>query len=99
MEIKQALKIILGSCFILMFFSLCSLVMAENGRTFTPKELAKYNGQNGAPAYVAVNGIVYNLTTVPEWANGRHFCEGALAGKILLFSGTLPRHPIEILRF
>jgi predicted heme/steroid binding protein len=40
-------------------------------KTFTLTELAKYNGANGQPAYVAVDGNVYNLTAV--FANGKHF--------------------------
>jgi len=39
-------------------------------KTFTLSELAQYNGQNGQPAYVAVNGVVYNLSTI--FAGGQH---------------------------
>ena len=31
-------------------------------RTFTAEELAKYNGQNGQPAYVAIDGTVYDVS-------------------------------------
>jgi predicted heme/steroid binding protein len=37
----------------------------------TRAELATYNGQNGNPAYVAVNGIIFDVTTV--FINGKHF--------------------------
>ncbi|MGE5557083.1 MAG: cytochrome b5 domain-containing protein [Bacillota bacterium] len=40
-------------------------------QVFTRVELALYNGQNGKPAYVAVNGTVYDVTTV--FIQGRHF--------------------------
>lgn len=33
-------------------------------KTFTTSELAQYNGKNGNPAYVAVDGVVYDLTTL-----------------------------------
>jgi predicted heme/steroid binding protein/YHS domain-containing protein len=32
-------------------------------RTFTAEELKKYNGKDGMPAYAAVDGIVYDLTS------------------------------------
>ncbi|OJV66915.1 MAG: cytochrome B5 [Clostridiales bacterium 38-18] len=34
--------------------------------------MAQYNGQNGNPAYVAVDGIIYDVTNVKEWRNGQH---------------------------
>lgn len=40
-------------------------------KVFTISELAKYNGQNGMPAYVAVDGVVYELSTV--FINGGHY--------------------------
>ena len=42
-------------------------------RTFTAEELAKYDGKNGNPAYVAVNGTVYDVSSVPEWQGGNHW--------------------------
>lgn len=40
--------------------------------TFTRDELAKYNGQNGNPAYVAIGGTVYDVSNSPAWQNGQH---------------------------
>ena len=31
-------------------------------KTFTLAQLAQYDGQNGQPAYVAVDGVVYDVT-------------------------------------
>ena len=42
-----------------------------NFKTFTLTELAKYNGQNGMPAYVAVDNSVYDLSTI--FQAGTHF--------------------------
>lgn len=42
-------------------------------KVFNAEELAKYNGQNGNRAYVAVDGKVYDVTDVPQWKNGTHF--------------------------
>ncbi|WP_290068715.1 cytochrome b5 domain-containing protein, partial [Lactobacillus intestinalis] len=39
---------------------------------FTLEELKKYNGKNGNPAYIAVNGKVYDVTNNPHWKNGEH---------------------------
>ena len=41
-------------------------------QTFTRDELRKYNGQNGAAAYIAIDGIVYDVTHSPAWKNGIH---------------------------
>ncbi|MDF2590085.1 MAG: steroid-binding protein [Anaerocolumna sp.] len=51
-------------------------------REITPDELATFNGKNGMPIYVAVNGIVYDVTTAPAWFGGMHFA-GLTAGKDL----------------
>lgn len=48
-------------------------------RTFTIGELATFDGKNGKPAYVAVNGIVYDVTNNRAWAAATHF--GLTAGK------------------
>lgn len=50
-------------------------------KIFTLTELSKYNGQNGNPAYIAVDGIVYDVSNVREWRNGTH--NGFDAGKDL----------------
>jgi len=39
----------------------------------TPDELSQYDGKDGKPAYVAVNGIVYNVSEYPVWSDGSHF--------------------------
>jgi predicted heme/steroid binding protein len=47
----------------------------EPNRQFTLEELAKYDGKNGRPAYVAINGKVYDVTDSPTWIEGNHFGE------------------------
>lgn len=40
---------------------------------FTLEELAQYNGRQGRPAYVAVNGIVYDVSGHSTWGRGFHY--------------------------
>lgn len=47
-------------------------------RVFTEAELSRYNGKDGNPAYVAVNGIVYDVTNNAAWGGATHF--GLVAG-------------------
>ena len=46
---------------------------------FTISELSKYDGTSGNLAYIAVNGIIYDVTNNPAWAAATHF--GLKAGK------------------
>ena len=48
---------------------------------FTKESLAKYDGKNGNPAYVAIKGGVYDVTGNPHWTDGEH--HGNLAGRDL----------------
>ncbi len=50
-------------------------------RMFTVEELSQYDGSNGKPAYVAVNGIVYDVSLEATWGGGTHF--SLYAGKDL----------------
>lgn len=50
-------------------------------KTFTKAELAKYNGVDGAPKYVAIDHTVYDLTNVPAWSGDNH--HGNVAGQDL----------------
>lgn len=50
-------------------------------KQFTKEELSQYDGSNGKPAYVAVNGIVYDVSLEATWGGGTHF--SMYAGKDL----------------
>lgn len=58
---------------------------SENGvrqvKELTLEELSKYDGANGAPAYIAIDGIVYDVSLSPVWAGGTHY--GLYAGRDL----------------
>ncbi len=53
----------------------------SEGLTLTVEDLAQYNGKDGNPAYVAVDGVIYDVTDVPQWNKGSH--NGQLAGNDL----------------
>ncbi len=45
----------------------------------TIEELAEFDGKDGNKAYIAVDGIIYDVTDNPAWANGEH--NGVMAGQ------------------
>ncbi|MGQ0603966.1 MAG: cytochrome b5 domain-containing protein [Anaerolineales bacterium] len=44
--------------------------MAE--RTFSERELQRYNGESGQRAYIAYDGVVYDVSDCPKWRTGLH---------------------------
>lgn len=42
------------------------------GQVYTLEDLSEYDGQDGNPAYVAVDGVVYDVTDNEAWENGEH---------------------------
>ncbi|MGI6712412.1 MAG: cytochrome b5 domain-containing protein [Bacillota bacterium] len=48
---------------------------------FTIDQLAQLDGKSGRPAYVAVKGVVYDVSNSPEWEAATHF--GLMAGQDL----------------
>lgn len=45
---------------------------AAEMQTFTLEELSQYTGKDGQPGYVAVGGVVYDVTNVEAWKDGEH---------------------------
>ena len=45
---------------------------ASGELVLTLEALAQYDGQNGNPAYIAVDGVIYDVSNVPEWNGGGH---------------------------
>lgn len=67
---------------------------AADRKVFSEEELKKYNGQNGMPAYVALDGIVYDVTV--SWENGRH--KDHIAGYDLSRSMQTAPHGMEVMK-
>ncbi len=68
-------------------------LLAEE-RKLTVEELAKYDGKDGNPAYLAYNGKVYDVTESSFWLGGDHL--GAhQAGKDLTMEIDIAPHGPE----
>lgn len=72
-----------------LFLSACSDVPSNNEDDtklpdesetlqLTLEELAMYDGKEGNDAYIAVDGVIYDVTGVSAWTNGTH--NGNMAG-------------------
>ncbi|MDZ4160023.1 MAG: cytochrome b5 domain-containing protein, partial [Anaerolineaceae bacterium] len=49
-------------------------------RRFTKEELARYDGQDNRPAFIACYGMVYDVSPSFLWQNGKH--------QVVHFAGT-----------
>ena len=58
-----------------------AMVMKAQTEGLTLEELARFNGKDGQPAYIAVDGIIYDVTESRAWKDGMH--NGFEAGKDL----------------
>lgn len=47
-------------------------ISEEDMIELTLEELSQYNGQDGNPAYIAVDGVIYDVSGVSRWKNGKH---------------------------
>ena len=69
---------------------------ATGGKVFTLDELAQFDGKDGREAYVAVDGVVYDVTGSRMWPDGAHArCDfGAAAGRDL--SAVITKAPANM---
>lgn len=44
----------------------------STSKVISSAELARNNGKNGNDCYVAVDGVVYEISGIAEWINGIH---------------------------
>lgn len=61
----------------------------------TPQELAAFDGKDGRRAYIANDGVIYDVTDSPVWNNGMH--EEYAAGKDLTEEFDKARHGDSVL--
>jgi predicted heme/steroid binding protein len=47
-------------------------VVSYEERLFTERELQQYDGLRGKPAYIAYEGVVYDVTASSLWRGGMH---------------------------
>ena len=65
--------------------------------SLTLEELAQYNGQDGMPAYVAIDGDIYDMSAIAPWAGGKH--NGHIAGTDLTEDlKTRSPHGVRVLK-
>ena len=67
----------------------------EDKISLTLSELAEYDGKDGNPAYVAVDGVIYDVSDSNLWTNGDH--NGFEAGRDLSEGIKSSPHGVAIL--
>lgn len=67
-----------------------------NSRVITAEELAEADGKDGRPAWVALDGVVYDLSALPSWVGGEH--HGRYAGRDLTDQFLASGHGVAILQ-
>ena len=82
---RRLLAVCLALSFAVLGFAACGAPSANDdadaGLELTLEELSAYNGKDGQPAYIAVDGVIYDVTNAPRWSNGEH--NGFSAGQDL----------------
>ena len=65
--------------------STVTTALGTGEKIFSLTELAEFDGKDGGAAYVAVDGVVYDVSGSVRWPEGQHSsCNlGAMAGKDL----------------
>lgn len=85
---KRNVLLLLAVSAVLLFCISCGkrTEVGDSGETaesleLTLDQLSEYDGQDGSPAYIAVDGVIYDVTDSRMWKNGEH--NGFTAGKDL----------------
>ena len=75
--------------------NIVSTKKADTLPTFTADTLSAYNGKKGKPAYIAIDGKVYDVGAIVNWVGGFH--HGYQAGKDLTKAFASSPHTKSIL--
>lgn len=67
-------------------------------REFTPEELARFDGRDGRPSYVAYKGKVYDVSDSAMWDQGDHVGSHS-AGRDLTKQHDDAPHDVHIVDF
>lgn len=67
-------------------------------KEFRPEELASFDGRGGRPAYVAYDGIVYDVSSSPMWSDGDHEGMHAAGADLTEAHGDAP-HDVQVTAF
>jgi len=70
--------------------------VTTTSKIWTYDLLSQYNGKNGKSAYIAVDGIIYDVTAVGSWSTGTH--HGVTAGKDVTADFASSPHSKSILQ-
>jgi predicted heme/steroid binding protein/uncharacterized membrane protein len=65
-------------------------------KTFSPAELATFNGQDGKPVYIAHKGKVYDVSESKMWRGGQHMKRHS-AGEDLTTDIQAAPHDVDVL--
>lgn len=71
-------------------------VSSTQSKVWTYESLSAYNGKNGQPAYIAVDGIIYDVSALGSWSTGTH--HGVTAGQDVTTQFASSPHSRSILQ-
>lgn len=69
----------------------------DDNNTCTPDGLCQFDGKDGRPAYVAYQGIIYDVTKSRLWKNGSHLTKHAAGNDLTNILKTAPHGEDKIL--
>ena len=69
---KSILTLLLAAAVFLAGSALTEVLAEEMPVLLSLEELAEFNGKDGKPAYIAVDGVIYDVTESSAWEGGGH---------------------------